>query len=207
MKSLFIERSLRISIMSKLEAENFCPQNRNDWRFWLMENHLNERAIWLEFYKKDSPQFNLSWSDAVEEALCFGWIDSIKQTVDNEKYRQYFTQRKPKSMWSKVNKDKVEGLIRDGQMMPAGFKSIEIAKKNGSWSKYDDVEKLLVPKDLEIELTHFSGALDFFHAQSKSIRKGMLFWVADAKRPETRLRRIQEIARLAGKGLKPKQFS
>ncbi len=193
--------------MSKTEAKNFCPKNRSDWRFWLMERHKIEKAVWLEFYKKGSPKFNLSWSDAVDEALCFGWIDSVKQTVDSEKYRQYFTLRKPNSMWSKVNKDKVEELIKEGQMMPAGFRSIEIAKENCSWSKYDDVENLLVPKDLETALALYSGASDFFCAQSKSIRKGMLFWVAEAKRPETRARRISEIAQLAGQGLKPKQFS
>ena len=92
-------------------TEEFCPSNQQDWRNWLELNHKNKDAVWLIFYKKNSPNFNLSWSESVDEALCFGWIDSTKKAIDKEKYKQYFSKRKAKSNWSKINKEKVACLI------------------------------------------------------------------------------------------------
>lgn len=130
------------------DIEHFCPANRNDWRKWLELNHTKERAIWLIFYKKKSVKYNLSWSESVDEALCFGWIDSVKKTIDEERYKQYFSKRKAKSNWSKINKDKVKALIEKGLMEEEGYKSIEIAKENGSWTVLDKVEALVIPEDL-----------------------------------------------------------
>lgn len=149
---------------------------------------------------------SLSWSEAVDEALCFGWIDSTKKTIDKERYRQYFTKRKPSSTWSKVNKEKVARLIQHQQMTQAGFDSIAIAKENGTWTAMDDVENLVVPEALKIALDEKESATDFFQSQSKSIRKMMLYWVASAKRTETKKKRIAAIAAAAAKGLKPDQF-
>jgi len=112
--------------------EEYCPSNQQEWRSWLELNHKSKEAVWLVFYKKKSPKYNLSWSQAVDEALCFGWIDSVKKTIDHETYIQYFSKRKPKSNWSKVNKDKVNNLIVNGLMKEEGLKSIAIAKENGS---------------------------------------------------------------------------
>ncbi len=119
--------------MSKKEINSICPVDRKEWRKWLKENHLKEQSVWLICYKKVSGFPTISYSEAVEEALCHGWIDSTRKTLDKERFKQYFCKRKPDSVWSKINKGKVKRLIEEGQMRPAGLKSINIAKKNGSW--------------------------------------------------------------------------
>ena len=121
------------------ESKEICPINQEAWREWLSSNHDQEDADWLIYFKKNSPKHNLSWSDAVDEALCFGWIDSVIRKIDADSYKQYFTKRKPKSNWSKVNKDKVKNLIDQGLMQQAGYQSIQIAKENGSWNNLDAV--------------------------------------------------------------------
>lgn len=186
--------------------EQFCPKNQQDWRAWLVENHKDNESIWLVFYKKKSPNYNLSWSDAVDEALCFGWIDSTKRSLDNERYIQYFTKRKPKSNWSKVNKDKVKVLIETELMQEAGFKTIEIAKENGSWTILDEVEALIVPKDLTEEFKKHKGSLEYFESLSNSVKKTLLYWIMMGKREETRNKRITEIAERASKNEKPRPF-
>ncbi|MEH0154476.1 YdeI/OmpD-associated family protein [Limibacter armeniacum] len=188
------------------EVEDYCPQNRHDWRKWLELNHNKKEAVWLIFYKKKSPHYNLSWSESVDEALCFGWIDSVKKTIDTEKYKQYFTKRKAKSNWSKVNKDKVKTLIEQGLMKEEGYKSIEIAKENGSWTILDEVEALVIPEDLKAEFANHKGSIEYFESLSASIKKILLHWVVSAKRLETRQKRMIEIAENASKKLKPKQF-
>jgi uncharacterized protein YdeI (YjbR/CyaY-like superfamily) len=142
----------------------------------------------------------------VDEALCFGWIDSTKRTMDNEKFKQYFTKRKATSNWSKINKDKVKLLIDQGLMKEEGYKSIEIAKENGSWTILDGIEALIIPDDLLEELKNHKGSMDYFESLSKSAKKILLYWVISAKRKETRQKRIVEIAENACENLKPKQF-
>jgi len=188
------------------ELELFYPKNQAEWRKWLMENHQSENSVWLLFYKKKSKIPSLTWSQAVDEALCFGWIDSVKKTVDADSYKQYFSKRKAKSTWSKINKDKVDQLIKDGQMMQAGLKSVEVAKENGSWTYLDVIDQLIIPDDLEQAFEKHPNSKSFFLSLSKSVRKGILYWVLDAKRPETRQKRIQEIAEQASQNLKPKPF-
>lgn len=188
------------------DAEDICPTDKEEWRKWLELNHNKKDAVWLIFYKKKSPNYNLSWSEAVDEALCFGWIDSTRRTIGDERYKQYFSKRKAKSNWSKVNKDKVKTLIDKGLMREEGYKSIEIAKENDSWTILDEVENLVVPEDLKQELTNHKGAMEYFESQSKSVKKAILYWVISAKRKETRQKRIIEIAENASKQLKPKQF-
>jgi uncharacterized protein YdeI (YjbR/CyaY-like superfamily) len=192
--------------MSKKELETYCPESRSDWRTWLEKNHQTKQSVWLVYYKASTNIPSLSWSDAVDEALCFGWIDSTKKTIDEERYMQYFSRRKPKSMWSKINKEKVAVLIKSKSMTKAGFDSIEIAKKNGSWTILDEVEALIIPEDLKEELAKFKGSAEYFDNLSKSAKKILLHWVVFAKRPETRQKRIVEIAENASKELKPKQF-
>lgn len=192
--------------MHKNEIETYCPTSPADWRKWLEKNHQSKQAIWLVYFKTSTNIPSVSWSEAVDEALCFGWIDSTKKTIDQERYMQYFSRRKPNSTWSRINKEKVAKLIQNNQMTAAGFKSIEIAKENGTWSLMDDVEKLIIPKDLKIALSKNKHSMEFFQRQSKSIKKGMLHWVVIAKRAETRKKRIAEIAQLAAKGMRPKQF-
>ncbi len=192
--------------MQHTEVETFYPKNKEEWRAWLKENHDSMQSVWLLQYKQKSAMPSISWSEAVDEALCFGWIDSTRKSIDGESFIQFFTKRKPKSNWSKINKGKVARLIEEGLMTEAGYKSIEIAKKNDSWSILDTVEELLVPKDLEEAFDLHSGAKDYFDSLSKSVKKMILHWVVAAKRPETRQKRISEIAELAGQRLKPKQF-
>ena len=192
--------------METIEIETFCPTSPMDWRQWLEKNHASKQSIWLIYYKKKANMPTLSWSEAVDEALCFGWIDSTAKPIDEDKYRQFFSKRKPNSVWSKVNKEKVKRLTAEGRIMQAGFESIEKAKQNGSWTILDDVEELLIPTDLETVFEAQIGSKDFFLSLSKSVRKAILQWLVLAKLPETRQKRLNEIAEYAGQGLKPKQF-
>ena len=192
--------------MLKEDLDNFYPTSQQDWRQWLEENHRLKQSVWLIYYKKKSSMPTISWSEAVDQALCFGWIDSTAKPIDEEKYKQFFTRRKPKSVWSKVNKQKVQRLIDHGLMMQAGSESIEIAKQNGSWTILDDVEELTIPEDLEKEFITKPGSKDFFLSLSKSVKKAILQWLVLAKLPETRQKRMSEIAELASQKLKPKQF-
>lgn len=187
-------------------AEEINIKNRKEWRKWLELNHLEKDSVWLIFYKKNSPRFNLSWSESVDESLCFGWIDSTKKTIDNERFKQYFSKRKPKSNWSKVNKDKVKNLVKEGLMRDAGFKSIEIAKENGSWTILDSVENLEVPNELEQEFKRNREAKEYFENLSKSTKKALLYWIISAKKDETRTKRIVDIVENGNKQMKPKQF-
>jgi uncharacterized protein YdeI (YjbR/CyaY-like superfamily) len=163
-------------------------------------------SIWLVCYTKKSNKPTLSWSEAVDEALCFGWIDSIRKTIDSESFIQFFSRRKPNGTWSKVNKEKIKQLVDAELMTEAGFESIEKAKQNGSWTILDDVEELIIPSDLEKAFDSQTGSKDFFLSLSKSVRKAILQWLVLAKQSETRQRRIIEIAELASQKLKPKHF-
>lgn len=192
--------------MQKKEIETFCPASREEWREWLKENHLSKQSVWLVYSKKKSNIPTVTWSDTVDEALCFGWIDSTGKSLDDDKFMRFFCKRKPNSVWSKINKGKVQQLIAEGLMTRTGYESIEIAKQNGSWIILDDVEELQIPKDLEKEFKTKKGSKDFFLSLSKSVRKSILQWLVLAKRPETRHKRISEIAELAAQKLKPKQF-
>jgi len=192
--------------MQEKETETFCPANQQEWRQWLKENHRLKQSVWLIYYKMKSDKATMFWSDAVDEALCFGWIDSTRKTLDEETFMQFFCKRKPKSAWSKINKEKIRQLSEAGLMAPAGHEAVETAKQNGSWSILDEVEALIIPGDLEKEFSLHPGSKDFFESLSKSVKKIILHWVVVAKRPETRQKRIAEIAELAAQKLKPKQF-
>ena len=187
-------------------AEKYYPANKQEWRKWLELNHKDKDAIRVIFYKVKSPKHNLSWSDSVDEALCFGWIDSTKRSLDDERFIQYFSKRKAKSNWSKINKDKVKVLIAQNLMQEAGYKSISIAKENGSWTLLDNVEALIVPEDLNAAFAKNKEALKFYENLSNSNKKMILYWLHAAKKTATREKRITEIVENANKGLKPKHF-
>ena len=192
--------------MEKKAATTFCPSNKKQWRAWLKANHNKEQSVWLICYKQKSGMPTISWSDAVDEALCFGWIDGKAKPIDDDKFMRSFSRRKPRSMWSRINKEKVQKLIDDGSMTKAGLACVEIAKQNGSWEILDDIEDLIVPDDLEKALKTKRGSKAFFLSLSKSSKKIMLSWVTLAKRPETRQKRISEIVENAAQKLKPEQF-
>ncbi|SFH20744.1 YdeI/OmpD-associated family protein [Pedobacter insulae] len=193
--------------MQKQDVEIFYPESVSAWRKWLAKNHLSKQAVWVVFYKKAAEKASITWSESVDVALCFGWIDSKKIKIDEQKSHQFFSKRKPNSTWSKINKTKVEQLIADGLMADAGFKTIEVAKQNGSWNILDSVEDLVIPADLELAFNDNSRAKDFFLQLSKSSKKAILQWLVLAKRPETRIKRIAEVIELANQQKKPKHIT
>lgn len=188
--------------MQNTEIETFYPTNQAEWRQWLHENHESKQSVWLVQHKKKSKKPSISWSESVDEALCFGWIDSIRKTVDEDTFIQFYSKRKPKGTWSKINKDKIILLIEAGLMTKAGFESIEKAKQNGSWTILDEVEEMIIPEDLEAAFDQNPGSKDFFLSLSKSVKKLLLFKLVFAKREETRQNRISEIMELVAKKLK-----
>ncbi|MDR7130565.1 uncharacterized protein YdeI (YjbR/CyaY-like superfamily) [Algoriphagus sp. 4150] len=192
--------------MLNKEVEIYYPTSLTSWRKWLDKNHLSKQAVWLVFYKKSSAKQSISWNEAVDVALCFGWIDSKKIKIDEETSHQFFSRRKPNSTWSKINKEKVQKLIDNGLMTSAGYQSIEIAKQNGSWTILDEVEELIIPQNLEKAFNKHKGSKDFFLSLSKSTRKIILSWITLAKREETRQKRIDEVVESARQNLKPKHL-
>jgi len=188
------------------EIETISPKNRQEWREWLQENHDKKQSVWLIYYKKKSNILTVTYSEAVDEALCFGWIDSKAKPLDEEKFMQFFSRRKAKSVWSRINKEKIERLINEGLMTKAGYHIIEIAKQNGSWTILDEAEALTIPKDLDDAFQNRPNAKNYFSSLSRSDKRNILQWLVLAKRQETRQKRISEIAELAGQNQKPKQF-
>ncbi|MGQ3014361.1 MAG: YdeI/OmpD-associated family protein [Flavobacteriales bacterium] len=181
--------------MQKKETAVFCPASREEWRQWLQENHQRTEAVWLIYCRKNSGIPSVLYSEAVDEALCFGWIDSKRLSLEDGRYKQFYCPRKPRSGWSKVNKEKIERLIAEGRMTEAGLRSIEAAKKNGSWTLLDEVEDLKIPADLAQAFRQHPGTRKVFLALSRSARKMMLHQLVFAKRPETRAKRIQAIVK------------
>lgn len=188
------------------EIEIFHPISLAAWRQWLEKNHLSKPSVWLVFYNKNSKNTSITWSEAVDVALCFGWIDSKKISIDRETAHQFFSKRKPKSTWSKINKQKIELLTARGLMTAEGFKSVEIAKQNGSWTFLDEVEALIIPDDLKAELKDRPVARDYFESLSKSAKKAILHRLVMAKRPETREKRIIEIIESTDQKQRPKRL-
>lgn len=175
------------------DIEVFYPTSLADWRDWLEQNHLAANAVWVVFYSKKSTIETITWSEAVDAALCFGWIDSKKVKIDEHCSHQFFSKRKAKSTWSKINKEKIDKLIAAQLMTKAGYESIAIAKQNGSWTLLDEVEALIIPEDLETAFAQNEGVKAAFLSLSKSAKKLMLSNLLFAKRPETRNKRIAEI--------------
>jgi uncharacterized protein YdeI (YjbR/CyaY-like superfamily) len=184
----------------------FYPKSQKDWRKWLMKNHQTEKSVWLIMYKKESGTPSVYWSEAVDEALCFGWIDSVRYNRDDDSFYHYFTKRKPKSNWSKINKEKVKRLMDAGLIAPAGLEMIQIAKQSGTWAAMDEVEKLTVPEDFQKKLNAYKVALQNWQSFPPSSKKLILFWIETAKRPETRQKRIEETVELAMKNIRANHY-
>ncbi len=174
--------------------------DRASWRAWLEANHASAPGVWLVTWRSRTGRPTLDYEAAVEEALCFGWVDSTTGVVDEERGKLYFAPRKGRSVWAASNKARVERLIAAGLMAPAGLAVIERAKANGDWEILDSVERLEVPEDLAAALDAQSRAAANFAAFPPSARKQMLAWVAMARRPETRATRIAAIAAAASRG-------
>lgn len=179
---------------------------RADWRQWLAENGETEKSVWLAIYKKASGTPSVTYDEAVDEALCFGWIDSSAKKGTDEYYLQFFARRNPKSNWSRVNKDKVAKLIQAGLMTDAGMEMVDLAKQTGTWSALDDVENLINPPDLQQQLDANPTARQYFDAFPKSVKRGILEWLLNAKTPATRAKRIDEIVTLAERNERANQY-
>lgn len=170
---------------------HFYAKDRKSWRAWLQKNHQNENAVWLVFDKGKNR--SMSWQDIVEEALCFGWIDSRPGKVSDTQSKIYISKRKPKSVWSKINKEHVERLISQGLMMPAGQTSIETAKSNGSWNALDLSDNLIYPIELNNMFMADQKAKKNFENFPAGTRKNTLQWIYDAKTELTKMKRITQV--------------
>ncbi len=185
------------------QLETVYARDRQAWRQWLTENHQDAIGVWLIYYKVKSGQASVKYSEAVKEALCFGWIDSKVKSLDGDRYMQVFTPRKPKSVWSKLNKQYLEELIEQGLMTEAGLATITVAKQNGSWTSLDQIEALIMPADLQKALATNENANRYFAAFSNTTKKIILVWIESAKRPETRLKRIEQTVNSAAQNKNP----
>lgn len=187
-------------------VKTFYAESKTAWRNWLIENHQNESKLWLIIYKKDSGIPSITYDQAVDEALCFGWVDSSINKRDDESFYQYFAKRNPKSNWSRVNKLKVEKLISEGLMSDTGLKMIELAKLTGTWTALDDVENLISPPDLQEALDQNPSAQEYYNLFPRSVKRGILEWLMNAKQAETRLKRITEIVSKAERNERANQY-
>ncbi len=177
-----------------------------EWRDWLSKQHLTAKNIWLIIHRKNSGKISITYEEAVEQALCFGWIDSIPNKRDDESYYQFFAKRNPKSNWIKKIKDTIERLLIHNKVAPAGKTMIEEAKQSGTWTALDDVENLVVPEDLAEALKSYKDATEHFQNFPKSVKRGILEWILNAKRPETRQKRINETAEKAAQNIRVNQY-
>ena len=166
------------------------PKTRAGWRSWLMKNHATCDGVWLIYYRASTGKRRLSWEDAVREALCFGWIDSKVKPIDDARYKQIFTPRKPRSVWSKINKEYVAELIEAELMTDAGLRAVELAKKNGAWSLLEPVDALIVPEDLELALRRSTRAREAYEVLSNAAKRSVLYSLYSAKREDTRAKRL-----------------
>jgi uncharacterized protein YdeI (YjbR/CyaY-like superfamily) len=193
--------------MPLAELKTYFAKDRKAWRKWLEKNHATSPGIWLIYYKKTSSKKRLEYSDAVEEALCFGWIDSTARPMDEEKYMQRFTPRKPKSGWSNLNKQRIERMIEQSLMTAAGLEKIDSAKKNGSWESLDKiyvpVEQLQIPSDLAKEFSRNKKAKNNFENFAVFTRRQFLYWINAAKRDDTRKERIKLAVMMCAANKKP----
>ncbi len=168
-------------------------EDRAAWRAWLEANHASQSGAWLVSWRRGHGP-SVPYEEAVEEALCFGWVDSTAARIDDRRGKQYFAPRKRGSGWAATNKARVERLLAAGQMAPAGIAAVERARADGSWSSLDAIEQGIVPDDLAAALESQPPAAANFEAFPKSVRRMLLIWVSSAKRPETRAARIAEVA-------------
>ena len=185
---------------------SYHPKTRAEWRKWLAANHDSPKGIWLILIKKGADIAGIMYGEAIEEALCFGWIDSSPAKLDKQRYKLYLSPRKPKSVWSRINKQRIQKLVKEGLMTAAGLAKIEAAKKDGSWKQLDAIDNLVIPGDLSRKLSANAKAKRNFEGFSTSSKKIILFWIASAKREETRQKRIEETVRLAAQNIKAAHY-
>jgi uncharacterized protein YdeI (YjbR/CyaY-like superfamily) len=187
------------------EHERVEVRSRSELRAWLMANHGQSASIWLVTYKKPSP-WHVPYGNIVDEVLCFGWIDSQPRLLDDARSMLRLSPRKPKSGWSKVNKDRIERLVAEGLMAAPGLARIEEARRNGTWTLVDAATADTIPPDLATAFARHPGAEQNFMGFPPSTRRATLEWITLARRPETRAARIEQTASLAAKGERANQW-
>ncbi|MEI8278406.1 MAG: YdeI/OmpD-associated family protein [Bacteroidota bacterium] len=184
--------------------DKIYAKDRNEWRAWLKKNHKKHTEIYLVYYKLSVRKASINYDHSVDEALCFGWIDGIRKSVDEESYMIRFTPRKPKSIWSLINKNKVERLITEGKMMPAGMELVEHAKKNGQWDiAYSLKADRPIPDDMSKALKKNKKALAFFDSLSNTNKHSFIAHVEMVKKPEARAERVHLVVWLLEQNIKP----
>ncbi|GEL95409.1 YdeI/OmpD-associated family protein [Cellulomonas composti] len=183
------------------DAPRVHAETREPWRQWLAEHHATATGVWLVFWKPATGRPRLSYEEAIEEGIAFGWVDSLARTFDDERSGLWFTPRKPSSPWSRTNKERLARVEAAGRMAPPGWAAVEAAKASGAWTYLDDVEALVVPDDLAAALAALPGARERWDAFTESARRQVLRWLLDARRPATRAARVEETARLAAQGV------
>lgn len=176
------------------------PSDRRSWRAWLVANHRTSSGVHLATWRRHTGRPTITYEEAIEEALCVGWVDGKAGRLDGDRTLLWFTTRRPASGWSRPNKQRVERLLAAGLMQPAGLAVIEEAKRRGSWSLLDEVEDLIVPADLAAAFDAHPGARAHWESFSRSSRRAILEWIVQAKRPQTRATRVETTARLAAAG-------
>ncbi len=181
-------------------------ETRAEWRAWLEQNH-DSKGVWLVSWKKATGKPFIPYPEKVDEALCFGWIDSRTNRLDDERAMQLFTPRRPKGPWSRLNKEKVARLSAEGLMAPAGMRMVETAQANGSWTVYDEIEEVFVPPDLAEALAENETAQGSFERFPDRSKKAILWWIKTAKRPETRAGRIAETVSAAAQNRMANHFA
>jgi uncharacterized protein YdeI (YjbR/CyaY-like superfamily) len=178
-----------------LEVMSF--QKQQDWEAWLKEHHADTKGMWLKIAKKETPSPSVTYAEALDSALCYGWIDGQKAAFDDKYWLQKFTQRGARSIWSKVNCGKAEALIAEGRMQPAGLRQVELAKSDGRWERaYESQSKITIPDDFQHELVNNPEAQDFFNTLDSANRYAFLFRIHAAKKPETRSAKIQKFVEM-----------
>ena len=192
--------------MPDLPDRHVHPLSRAEWRDWLRAHHLEDEGVWLVRYKKATGKPTLSWNDVVEEAIAFGWIDSVPRKLNDERSLLYVSPRNAGSNWSRLSKERAQRMIDAGRMTGAGQDAIDRAKADGTWTALEDVENLVVPDDLQAALEAAPPALREWDAFPPSTRRGILEWIFTAKQDATRAKRIEETARLAQQGKRANQW-
>ena len=188
---------------AQIEFPVIAFQSQNKWRSWLSKNHSFADGIWLRLYKKDSGIKSINHDEALDEALCYGWIDGQAKSFDEESYLQKFTPRRKRSLWSKRNREKVEQLIKDGKMHSSGLKEIDTAKSDGRWEEaYDSPKNMKIPDDFLKELSKKPEAFAFFNTLNKTNKFSIGWRLQTAKKPETREKRIKTIIEMMEQGKK-----
>jgi len=178
--------------------------SREAWEVFLEERHATSDGLWLKLAKKSSGIESVTYAQAVEVALCYGWIDGQVRKFDGDHYLQRFTPRRPRSKWSKVNREKAIGLMKRGEMRAAGIREVELARADGRWdAAYDPPSTAAVPEDLARELEKNEPARSFFSKLDKRNRYTILYQIQDANRPETRARRIAKYVAMLAEEEKP----